>query len=487
MANAEAPTRDPGARRKRSDAIVVALPVAFLALSAAVALVVWARHDPTSALRARVPLAAGPDHAAASVGLPKGQLIVGDGARGDTTVAWPQFRGPNRDGLAGAATGLARQWPAGGPRVVWSVTVGEGYAGAAVRHGCVYVMDYDRDHESDALRCLSLTDGRELWRYTYPNPVKRNHGMSRTVPAVSDKYVVAMGPKCHVICVDALSGKLQWGLDLVGQFGATVPDWYAGQCPLIDENLAILAPGGDNALVIAVDCATGNVVWRTPNPRRWRMTHSSIMPMNVAGKRTYVYCGGGGVAGVSADDGALLWQSSDWRIPIATVPSPLVIGENELLLSGGYNAGAMILRLAVGDAGALSAAPAAQLKPSVFGATQHTPILYQGHVYGIRPPKGELVCMDTQGNVLWSSGAGYQFGLGPLLVADGLIYAMDDNGRLVLAAATPGGFEPLAEADVLDGHEAWGPMALAGRYLIVRDFTTMRCLDVGAGPPAAAR
>ena len=84
------------------------------------------------------------------------------------------------------------------------------------------------------------------------SPVKRNHGMSRTVPAVTDKLVVAMGPKCHVVCLDAVTGELRWGLDLVRQYGATVPPWYAGQCPLIDNGAVILAPGGKDALLLAV-------------------------------------------------------------------------------------------------------------------------------------------------------------------------------------------------------------------------------------------
>ena len=105
------------------------------------------------------------------------------------------------------------------PRELWAIDVGEGYAGAAVLNGRVYLMDYDRDKKQDALRCLSLADGREIWRFAYPVPVKRNHGMSRTVPAVTDKLVVAMGPKCHVVCLDPATGELRWGLDLVRQFG----------------------------------------------------------------------------------------------------------------------------------------------------------------------------------------------------------------------------------------------------------------------------
>ena len=76
--------------------------------------------------------------------------------------------------------------------------------------------------------------------------------------------------------------------------------------------------------IVAVDPETGEVLWQTPNPKGWKMTHSSIMPMEFGGERMYVYCASGGVVGVSAKDGRLLWESTDWKISIATVPSPVV-------------------------------------------------------------------------------------------------------------------------------------------------------------------
>ena len=157
-------------------------------------------------------------------------------------------------------------------------------------NGRVYLMDYDQPKRSDALRCLSLADGKEIWRFAYRNAVKRNHGMSRTVPAVTEKFVVAMGPKCHVVCVDAITGELRWGMDLVREFGSTVPPWYAGQCPLIEGGKVILAPAGKDALLIAVDIQTGKEVWRTPNPNGWQMTHSSVMPVDFCGELMLVYC-----------------------------------------------------------------------------------------------------------------------------------------------------------------------------------------------------
>jgi len=358
------------------------------------------------------------------------------------------------------------------------VKLGEGYAAPAVLNGRVYLLDYDRQIHSDVVRCLSLADGKDIWRFSYPVHIKRQHGMSRTIPAVTDKYVLGLGPKCHVTCLDAVTGRPLWAIDLVGQYGTKVPPWYAGQCPLIDAGKAILAPGGPDALLLAVDCATGKVIWKTPNPRRWGMTHSSIMPMELAGQRMYVYCATGGVVGVSADDGRVLWQYDDWKVRIANVPSPLVLPGGRVLLTGGYNAGALMLQVRRQGQG-FAAKELYRLGYRVFGSAQQSPIYYKGFIYGI-PQDGQLVCLDPAGTVRWRSGSEHTFGLGPFLIADELIFVLDDDGVLTLAEARPDGYRQLARAKVLPGPEAWGPMALVNGRLLLRDLHRMVCLDVRA-------
>ncbi|MBI4657966.1 MAG: PQQ-binding-like beta-propeller repeat protein [Verrucomicrobia bacterium] len=453
-----------------------------VALLAVTVVVVWLWRAPRVVLQLRVP---GTDQApgtaeggAKANPVLSGKLILADGRPADLSGSWPRFRGPNLDGISDDPTPLAKAWEPSGPKPLWSKDVGEGYAGAAVERGRVYVMDYDLEKRQDALRCLSLADGKEIWRYAYPLPVKRNHGMSRTVPAITEKFVVAMGPKCHVVCLDAASGELRWTLDLVRDHGATVPPWYAGQCPLIDNGRAILAVGGEEALILAVEIESGRVVWKAPNPKKWKMTHSSVVPMEFEGQRTYVYCANQGVAGISAKDGTLFWETSDWKISIATIPSPVILDEGRIFLSGGYDAGSLMLQLQK-EAERIVPRTLFKLEPRVFGATQHTPAYYAGHIYGIRPD-GQLVCLALDGKVLWSSGPNLTFGLGPFLISNGLLFAMNDSGKLTLAEASPLKFTKLAEAQILHGRESWGPLALAGGRLIARDFTRMVCLDVAA-------
>lgn len=405
-----------------------------------------------------------------------GTLIPGSGKASDITGSWPQFRGADCTNIVHDSGPLARAWPEEGPEVLWSVEVGEGHAGAAIRNGRVYLIDYDREKQEDAIRCLSFDDAGEIWRYTYYVKIKRNHGMSRTVPAVNDKYLVALGPKCHVHCLDALTGELIWKMNLVEDFGAEVPPWYAGQCPLIDGDVVILAPGGD-ALMMAVELETGRIVWQTSNPGGWKMTHSSIIPMDYKGTRQYVYCTTRGVVGVAADDGRTLWKNPDWVIKLATVPSPVIVGEDRMFLSGGYNSGCMLARL-TGAGEAIEAEELFRLDAAQFGADQHTPIFYQDHIYGVRAG-GELACLDLKGNLLWTSGGAKRFGLGPFLLADGVLLVLDDQqGILHVVEATPAGYNELAQAKLLQGHDAWGPMAMVAGRLILRDSTTMVCVKI---------
>ncbi len=463
----------------RKSAIADIVPMAF-AVAGVVGLVyLWISADAAPQLDVRVPVES--DMAAQAGGqedvLAKAELTRFEGEPAHLPGAWPQFRGPKLDAVGQVDVTLARQWPEEGPRVLWSVDLGEGYAGAAIRDGRVFVADYDQEKLGDAIRCFSLADGQEIWRYFYPVKVKRNHGMSRTVPAVTDKYVVTMGPKCHVACLDVATGEMHWFLDLVKDYGAKVPAWYAGQCPLIEDGKVILGVGG-TSLIMAVDIATGEVVWETPNPKKWEMTHSSIVPVEFAGQRMYVWCASGGVIGVSAEDGTPLWETSEWQIRIANVPTPVPVGDGRLFLSGGYNAGAMMLKLTEQN-GQIVPEVEFRLEPEVFGSPQHTPILHEGYIYGVRPDE-QLVCLDLEGKVVWTSGSTHKFGLGPYTIINNLLYVMDDHGLLTLAEATPTGYVQLAQADVLEGIDAWGPMAVAGNRLLLRDLTKMVCLDITA-------
>jgi outer membrane protein assembly factor BamB len=410
--------------------------------------------------------------------------------------SWPRFRGADYDNISKDPTPLAEEWDTSGPPVRWHVSLGEGYAGPAVLNGRVYVLDYNEKRKADMLRCFSLKSGNELWRRWYTVEFKRNHGYSRTIPSVTDKYVVTIGPRSHVMCVDPVNGNLLWTIDLEKEYGIPgtikgkiTPDFYCGQCPLIDHDMAIIAPGG-KAVMIGVDCATGKVVWETPNRDSLRMSHTSIIPMIIHGKKMYVYAALGGVCGVSAegdDTGKLLWKTTEWS-PSITVSSPVDLGNDEFLVFGSYGAGGARIKITFNGSG-YSAVVSDQHKSSGgIASEQQTPIMYGGQLWAVLPEnagplKGQLVCYNKSDIItpVWSSGKETRFGkgMGPFILSGSKLYLLDDEGTLYLFRIAGSKAVKLASHKIMDAIEAWSPMAIAGRYLILRDSRNMVCLDIG--------
>lgn len=469
-----------------SENAITGLVTAAAGILAAVVLAGWIASAPARDLGLRTPL----EHArAGATDAPpvdlRGRLRTFDGRPSDLEGFWPGFRGPRRDNVASSEV-IARAWAEKGPDILWSVDLGEGHAGPAVAHGRVYLLDYDETEKADALRCFSLQTGEEIWRRSYAVRVKRNHGMSRTVPAVEGRFVVTLGPKCHVVCADAFTGDFLWGVDLVADWGTEVPLWYTGQCPLIDGGVAVLAPAG-RALLIGVDLETGRVLWETPNPGGWSMSHASVVEMTLLGKRMYVYTALGGIAGASAEDadrGGLLFSSGLWK-PTVAAPSPVALPGDRILVTAGYGMGSAILK-AKEEGGEIRLEEEARIDRSVFACEQHTPVLFRDRLFTVLPKdagalRQQLVCADLSLRPIWNSGKTLRFGLGPFLVAGEEILVLDDRGTLTLAEATGDAFEVLASARVLEGRDAWAPMALAAGRLLLRDSTRMICLDLRGG------
>jgi outer membrane protein assembly factor BamB len=415
------------------------------------------------------------------------EIIAGD---------WPRFRGADFDNISKDPAPLAEKWDTSGPAIVWRTTLGEGYSGPVVHNGRVYLLDYNERKKADALRCFSLSSGKELWRRWYYVELKRNHGYSRTIPAVTDKYVVTIGPRSHVMCVDPVNGTLLWSIDLEKEYGIPgretgriTPDFYSGQCPLIDNDVAVIAPGV-KALMIGVDCATGKVVWNTPNPDSLHMSHGSIMPMTILGKKMYVYNAVGGVCGVSAekeDVGKLLWTSTEWS-PATTAASPLLLGNNEIAVFGSYGAGAARIEISYNGNKYSTKVKEQHKGTEGIASDQQTPIIIGENIWCVMPEnagplKKQLVCFHKSDLLtpVWSSGKDTRFGrgLGPYIVSGNKMYLLDDDCNLYLFEIDKTSVKLLANHKVIDGIEAWGPMAIAGKYLIMRDSRNLLCLNIG--------
>lgn len=390
------------------------------------------------------------------------------------TGTWSAFRGNARENLYSGKP-IAKTLAGPAVRLMWEVPLGEGYAGAVIALGCAYVLDYDPENREEQIRCFSMDDGKEIWRRSYRVTIKRNHGFSRTVPAVYGSNVVTIGAKGHVMCHNALTGAFHWSIDLERDYGAVIPLWYTGQCPLIDNGTVIIAAGG-KALLFGVDIHTGKVLWETPNPKKYLMSHSSVMPVTVHGKPAYAYTALGGFVGIGLR-GTIEWDSELWK-PTVIAPSPVLFSEGKFLVTAGYGAGSAILKINAD----FSVSKESIFSRSHFACEQHTPLFYKNHFYTVNPSDGgasrrQLVCMDTKGTIKWTSGA-YRFGLGPFLIMNDVVLVLDDTGLLTMIKADSEKFDMKGQVQVLSGRESWGPMAAADGRLIVRDFTMMRCYDL---------
>ncbi len=465
------------------------LPLTILAIFALAALVYWLSYNPVRSFQTSKP---GMDNRPTADAASADKVRIGEhfmryakDTLEEFTGTWSRFRGSDFDNIKKNTIPLIDNWGKG-PKITWKKELGEGHAAPAIYKGKVYILDYDEKIKADALRCFSLETGEELWKRWYNVHVKRNHGMSRTVPAVNEKYIITIGPKCHVMCSERETGDLLWGIDLVKDYNTEIPHWYTGQCPIIDNDTAVIAPGG-TALLIGIDCKTGERAWQTPNSLNWKMSHSSIMPMTFKGKKMYVYAGIGGICGISAkgeDIGKILWTTTEFA-PSVVAPSPLILDNGLILMTAGYGAGGMLFKL-VEKAEGFDVQVLQKYKPKDgIASEQQTPIFWQNRVFAILPKdaggsRNQFVCSKPTDcmNILWTSGKTKRYGLGPYIIADGKFFILNDDGTLTIAKASTEKFIELDKAKIIDGQDAWGPIAIADGRLIMRDSKEMVCIDI---------
>lgn len=464
----------------------------FIGILALSALIWWLVSKPPMVLEAAVP---GMDNRDSASIRDAENVVIGEyftqyaEAVPVPGTRWPCFRGSERDNISKETISLIDQFGPEGPDILWTLEVGEGHAAPAVYDGLVYLLDYHEQKKRDMLRCFDLKTGTELWRRSYKVHLKRNHGLSRTVPAVNEEVVVSIGPKCQVMAVDRITGDLLWGLDLEKDFGVEVPFWYTGQCPLLVHDTLVLAVGGKN-LMMGVNAKTGKILWETPNPMQWKMSHASVALMTVDGKAMFVYPAIGGICGVSAsgnDVGRLLWKSTGFA-PSVAAPTPVPLGDGKIFLTAGYGYGGMVIQV-IREGTDWQVRTLQKYKPSEgLASEQQTPILANGHLFSIMPKDGgglrnELVCVkpDDCQNPVFKSGKTNRFGLGPYILADGKFFIINDDGEMTIVRFSTNRFMVLDQAQIIDGQDSWGPIALTGGYLLMRDTHRLLCINVKSG------
>lgn len=394
---------------------------------------------------------------------------------------WPQFQGPMRNGTS-EETVSATSWGEGGPRTVWSLVLGEGFGGAAVRDGEVYLLDRV-DNAQDVLRCLTLETGEEIWNYPYDAPGEVSHNGSRSTPTVTEKYIYTVGMMGHLYCIDRESHEAVWHRELPKDFPPMGnPKWGYSQAPFVHGNLVIVAPQSREGFVVAFDRLTGDVVWKTG--RLGSPGYSSPIVTELAGVEQVVMVNAGkpGVSGLSLEDGSVLWSYDEWtcRIPI---PFATPLPGNRLFITGEYGAGSAMLEIERnGEAFQVNELYTTQ----ECGSQIHQPLLHDGYLYmnsnGNNRNDG-MLCLSLDGEMMWRTRGNRdlpRFERGGLLMAGNRIVNFDGKrGTLHLIEPSPEGYREVASAQILEGQRMWSPMALSRGKLLVRNQEEMICIDLG--------
>ena len=398
---------------------------------------------------------------------------------------WPQFQGPNRDGSS-PETGLARTWPSGGPKVLWSIPLGQGYGSPSVRDGEVYILDRMKDQQ-DILRCLDLQTGKELWNYAYDAPGSISHNGSRTAPTVDAQCVFSVGMLGHFTCVDRKTHQPVWAKNLLADFKLEPPTWGVAQAPSLYKDLVIVAPQAPDAFVAAYKRDTGDVVWKVPS--LGLVGYSTPVVVKLAGVDQAVMVaaspksGGtpGKVAGISLEDGAILWAYEGWRCHIP-IPYPTLLPDDRLFITGGYGAGSAMIQVKQEDG---KYVVKELFKTDACGSQIQQPLFHDGYLYlnsNSNEREDGMMCLALDGQIKWKTHDSWfdtTFERGPLLLADGLILNLDGKkGILHLVEPSPDGFKNVAEAKIFGGKEIWAPMALSRGKLLLRNQDEMKCLDL---------
>jgi outer membrane protein assembly factor BamB len=408
---------------------------------------------------------------------------------------WPQYYGPSRNGVS-SQKGILRTWPEKGPEVLWTVNVGIGYGGPVIKAGKIYLLDRD-DKVGDKLRCFDLSSGKELWNFAYDAPGSVMFPGSRCVPTVDGNYIYSCGPYGNLYCIDINTHKPVWNKNVWTDFGGgEIPKWAITQCPVVYGDLLIVASQAPKAGVVAYEKLTGKVKWTTPSlgpvgyvsPAIVKIGGASQVVMITAAERAgYGESGTGGkVVGIDPLTGKILWEYTNWQCAIP-VPGPVDAGEGRILITGGYNAGAAMIKVEKKADGSYGVKEL--YKNADFGSHTQNPVLINGYFYAqytTNERKDGLVCMSLDGVIKWKTSRAPLFDKGGMILADGLLLCTDGASKLYLIEPDPSAFKPIATSELLKAEtgdqrfptQNWAPLALSYGKLLIRDQKRLMCVRV---------
>ena len=395
-----------------------------------------------------------------------------------TAADFPQWRGPKRDGIS-PEKGLLKQWPEGGPKLLWQAKgAGGGYSTPAVAGERLYLMG-NRGMDEEFVQARSVADGKEAWTVRVGkvgNPDQRPaYPGSRSTPTVDGDALYALGSDGDLVCLESASGKERWRKSLRKDFGGQPGTWAYSESPLVDGDVVVVTPGGAEATLVALNKKTGEVVWKSAVPGGDKAAYASIIVVDVGGVKQYVQFVEKGLVGVDAKTGKFLWRyEKTAQGSPANMPTP--VARDGFVYSATNRGGGGLVKLTTaGDAVKAEEVYFDKKLPTAIGGA----VLVGDHLYGVAG--NALMCAEfATGKEKWSERG---IGAGSVLFADGHLYVHGENGDVALVEATAeayrekGRFTPPDQPN-RGTSKAWAYPVVANGKLYLRDLDSVWCYDV---------
>ena len=386
-------------------------------------------------------------------------LIAAVAAQADD---WPQWRGPARTGIS-AEKGWQTQWPADGPKQVWTASLGVGWSSFSVANGRVFTMG--NENEVDKVYCFDALTGKPLWTHSYDCSSKDPNGYpgTRCTPTVDGDLIYTVSRQGHFFCLVAKTGAVKWSKDFKKDFGSKPPTWGFSGSPLIEKDWVLYEVGASNASVVAFDKKTGDVVWKAGDDEPG---YSSFLAFNLGGETCFPQFSKDQIIGRRMKDGKELWRHP-WKTSYGVNAATPVIDGDTMFVSSGYNFGCALLQMS-GDS------VKEVWRNKAMRNHVNSCILLDGYLYGFDESK--LKCIELKsGEEKWAVD---QYGKGSLTLAGDTFIIYSGGGRLATAKLTPDGCKEISGFQALKDKDTWAAPVLANGKLYVRTRNQMACLDV---------
>ncbi|HEX8352466.1 MAG TPA: PQQ-binding-like beta-propeller repeat protein [Pyrinomonadaceae bacterium] len=389
------------------------------------------------------------------------------GAAAQGSGEWPQWRGPNRDGLS-KETGLLKQWPEAGPPLAWkSAGAGRGYSSLSASKGRLYTMGLRGEREF--VVAFDFKTGKEVWATPHGGAFRNDRGDGpRGTPTVDGERVYALGGNGDLTALDAATGRVAWTMNVLKKFGGSNITWGISESPLVVGEKLLVNPGGEGAGIVALDKKDGSLIWKSQSDRAG---YSSGIPVVVGGKTQVVFFTSERGLGLDLETGRLLWEYPRAANRTANAATPVARG-NRVFITSDYGNGGGLVELKA-DAKGVTASEVYFTKE--MRNHHSSSVLVGEHLYGFSGGILTAMRFDT-GEVAWKDRS---VGKGSLVYADGLLYLLSENGVVGIAEATPEGYRERGRFRIpQDSLPTWAHPVVAGGHLFLRDQDTIYAYDL---------